>query len=149
MVSGRVLRIPRTDDNDSFVLARVEQTGSSVLDLRLTGTDGVEAFVGQIRQNGITKLQSKNYHGTSREWTATLSAILLKQKDAVSEVKDVEIVAALEARRIILVIRKNIDGITVRRISHSLPTHTRLMEYPATSWQYHNGAGRRNGALAV
>lgn len=116
MSQPRVLRIQRTDDGaESYVLIKVEQSGSSPLDLQIVATDGASPFVGQIRQASIGKLQNKNFKGTSQEWAIILSAALLKQKDALTsaEAKEVESVATVNEQQIEIVIRKNVGGITV------------------------------------
>ena len=42
----QILRIPRSDSPDSFVLVNVTRTGKSELDLKLVATEGEDPYVG-------------------------------------------------------------------------------------------------------
>lgn len=46
MDEQHILRIPRSDDPENFVLINVRKTGKSALDLKLVATEGEDPYVG-------------------------------------------------------------------------------------------------------
>lgn len=117
MPVSTILRLRRTDaDTEEFVVARVEQTSSSRLDLQLTATDGVSPFTAKVRHNAVDKLQNKSSKTSLEQWHTILYALLLQQPEYLNDetAKDVEAVATVNGEvDITLAIRKNIGGITV------------------------------------
>lgn len=45
-LSPRVLRIPRTDDPESYVLVHITRTSSSLVDLNIIATEGENPYIG-------------------------------------------------------------------------------------------------------
>lgn len=45
MASSRVLKVPRSDDPDAYVLVNVSQKGKAGLDLRLAATEGENPYI--------------------------------------------------------------------------------------------------------
>lgn len=118
MPVSTILRIRRTGDanTEEFIVARVEQTTSSRLDLHLIATDGISPFTAKIRHSAVDKLQNKSSKTSLEQWQTILYAILLQLPECLNDEasKDVELVATVKSEvDITLAIRKNIGGITV------------------------------------
>lgn len=61
--SERVLRVPQSDGNESFVLLHLKSAGSSPLDLKVVGTEGEAPYVIKCKW----KLLEWNISGTNTE----------------------------------------------------------------------------------
>jgi len=117
-MSTTILRIPRSGhDNDEFVIVRVEQNDSSRLDLYFCGTDGESPFVTRVKHSVVEKLKNKAFTGTLDEWQTVLFALFTHREESLNQdvVKDVELVSTVDDS-LTIIIRKNIDGITVSYI---------------------------------
>jgi len=123
---ARVLRLPRHDDESSFVLVHVSSAGPRPLDVKLIGTEGSVPYVASLKHNQIFSLKAKNCPCNQEEWGLILSFILLgaSVEDGKTEViEGVEAVASVEGGSSITInIRKRIQGITQRLGTVSLPT---------------------------
>ncbi|PSK51625.1 S-adenosyl-L-methionine-dependent tRNA 4-demethylwyosine synthase [Elsinoe australis] len=137
MPVSTILRLRRTDaDTEEFVVARVEQTSSSRLDLQLTATDGVSPFTAKVRHNAVDKLQNKSSKTSLEQWHTILYALLLQQPEYLNDetAKDVEAVATVNGEvDITLAIRKNIGGIT-QRLGDIVLTRDDDIEVDAILW---------------
>ncbi|KAI9744218.1 MAG: hypothetical protein M1818_002370 [Claussenomyces sp. TS43310] len=129
-----IVRLPRIDDNASFVLINVSSSGRQGLDVKLVGTEGSAPYategklvcIGdsekfsliktQVKHSRINTLRSKNSLCTGVEWAAILESTLLgKVRDDASDISNVEAVAAVaENESITITIRRRIEGITQR-----------------------------------
>ncbi|KAJ5145625.1 uncharacterized protein N7515_000189 [Penicillium bovifimosum] len=72
----RVLRFPRSDETDYFVLIHVSCTGPAPLDLTLTATEGESPYISLVKQARLKDLRAKNYQGSNEEWLQTVSLVL-------------------------------------------------------------------------
>ncbi|RAK94591.1 hypothetical protein BO79DRAFT_135056 [Aspergillus costaricaensis CBS 115574] len=68
----RVLRVPRSDEPDSYVLLHVARTNTAALDLNLTATEGEFPYNGVVRQARAQTHRSKSYQGTDEDWVLIL-----------------------------------------------------------------------------
>ncbi|KAI5210588.1 hypothetical protein E4T39_00103 [Aureobasidium subglaciale] len=110
-----VLRLPRTDVDNDFVLVNVLQTGSDPLDVKLIATDGEFPFVTNILQKDIRELQASSSQTTSDQWQSILSSILLQFIPNDPTLTGVEAVANLSSSsQLTITIRNKISGITQR-----------------------------------
>ncbi|KAJ5576350.1 hypothetical protein N7535_003276 [Penicillium sp. DV-2018c] len=118
----RVLRFPRSDETDSFVLIHVSRTGPAPLDLTLTATEGESPYISLVKQARLKDLRAKNYQGTAEEWFQTVS-LVLGQTSAPFDEPDWA--TGLEAsahisdsgavnRELVITIRKRVQTITQR-----------------------------------
>ncbi|KAE8348497.1 hypothetical protein BDV28DRAFT_143340 [Aspergillus coremiiformis] len=121
--SPRVLCIPRSDDPDSYVLVHITRTGSTLLDLDITATEGENPYVGTVRQSHLKELRTKNYQGDDEEWKRIVLQVLGQLEDSAGKVnlrQDIESSASIigarghEGKEIIITIRKRIQSITLR-----------------------------------
>lgn len=110
----KVLRLPRTDVANDFVLVNVEPSGSDPLDLKLVATDGQSPFVASVRQNQIQKLQASSSQIQLDHWQSILSAVLLQSIPNDPTLAGVEAVANVSSSPLTITIRNKISGITVR-----------------------------------
>lgn len=115
MPAHHVLKIRRTDQANACVLVNAQQTGPSLLDLKLVATDGEAPFVAHLKQSRIQALRSSSYDGPRDEWASVLSLLFLQQhqQPTSSALDGVETVASVLADTLIINVRKNISGITV------------------------------------
>lgn len=111
---SKVLRLPRTDVANDFVLVNVQQSGSDPLDLKLVATDGEAPFVTSVRQKQIHKLQASSSQIELDHWQSILSAVLLQSIPNDPTLVGVEAVANVSPSQITITIRNKISGITVR-----------------------------------
>lgn len=110
----KVLRLPRTDVANDFVLVNVEPSGSDPLDLKLVATDGQSPFVASVRQNQIQKLQASSSQIQLDHWQSILSAVLLQSIPNDPTLAGVEAVANVSSSQLTITIRNKISGITQR-----------------------------------
>ncbi|KAI4716481.1 hypothetical protein E4T48_07355 [Aureobasidium sp. EXF-10727] len=108
----KVLRLPRTDVDNDFVLVNVEQSGSDPLDLKLVATDGQSPFVTSVRRDQILSLQAPGSQAESGHWQSILSSVLLQSADPT--LTGVEAVANVSSSQLTITIRNKISGITQR-----------------------------------
>ncbi|EPE07437.1 mitotic apparatus protein p62 [Ophiostoma piceae UAMH 11346] len=106
-----VLRIPRSDEEGSFVLARVSSSGqaSKPLNARIVATEGEAPYSLSLRHDRIDKLCGPNAPCTSDEWEGILRFLLLGQGwvdniDATATVK--------EESAVTIAVRKRVQNIT-------------------------------------
>ncbi|KAH0265062.1 hypothetical protein KCU91_g11660, partial [Aureobasidium melanogenum] len=110
----KVLRLPRTDVANDFVLVNVEPYGSDPLDLKLVATDGQSPFVASVRQNQIQKLQASGSQIQLDHWQSILSAVLFQSIPNDPTLAGVEAVANVSSSQLTITIRNKISGITQR-----------------------------------
>lgn len=112
MASPRILRVQVLDSPQEYVVLRVESCGPQKLDLQIVGTDEAAAFTGRIDHKTRSKLRSEPIHISDDDWTNALSALFTP--DAGTEpVTDTEMLAKVETDAMNLLVRKNVQGITV------------------------------------
>lgn len=136
----KVLRLPRTDVDNDFVLVNIEQAGSDLLDLKLVGTDGISPFVTYLRQNDIHKLQASTSQTDLGDWQSILSAVLLQSTPNDPTLTGVEAVANASSSQLTITIRNKISGITVHSRYTSFCSPYMLISV-ATTWRNHSGQG--------
>jgi hypothetical protein len=136
----KVLRLPRTDVDNDFVLVNIEQAGSDLLDLKLVGTDGISPFVTYLRQNDIHKLQASTSQTDLANWQSILSAVLLQPTTNDPTLTGVEAVANASSSQLTITIRNKISGITVHSRHTSFCSPCMLISV-ATTWRNHSGQG--------
>ncbi|BCR90860.1 uncharacterized protein ACHE_60746S [Aspergillus chevalieri] len=123
--SPQILRIPRTDDPDSYVLLRVIKSRS---DLDIVATEGENPYTGYIKQTRLKDLRAKSYQGSDEEWARIVSYVF-GQVSTVGKPEwchGIEVSASVsdpendEDKELSLTIRKRIQTITQRLGSISL-----------------------------
>ncbi|KAL6720223.1 hypothetical protein ACLMJK_002144 [Lecanora helva] len=111
MASQHILRIPRSDSVEDFVIVYVSSRGSSSLDLELLATEGEHPYETTIKHSRISKLRDKRSDLTKEQWEQVLLSSLLQQP-AQKVDKELEILASIRGGNLTIQIRKNISGIT-------------------------------------
>ncbi|KAL2890220.1 hypothetical protein HOO65_020762 [Ceratocystis lukuohia] len=125
-----ILRFAVADDEDSsFVLVQAIQTGDSLLDLKLVGTEGVAPYMAYIQSAHISGLKSKKASVPDTEWEAILKDVFTQEP-----VKDVQVFAQVNSESSIhLIIRRSIQGYSSRLgtivLAHSPDQELELMEW--------------------
>ena len=139
MASVKILRIPRSNPADDYVLIKASPAGKHELDFDLLATEGVCPYVGKgmllerlhpltwktdyfraVRQRKLKDLQSKSYEGDLDEWESIIKHIFGVEKGSTvsNATKDLEVVADIHgedpAQTITIVFRKRIQQITQR-----------------------------------
>ncbi|KAJ5720319.1 uncharacterized protein N7483_008253 [Penicillium malachiteum] len=116
---ARVLRIPRSDEQDSFILIHVVSSGSGPLNLTLTATEGECPYAATIKASQLKGLRAKNYQGSDDEWTQIISYILKQSTSSTSSAAytGVETSASItgsddENKELVITIRKRVQSIT-------------------------------------
>ncbi|KFY79059.1 hypothetical protein V499_01899 [Pseudogymnoascus sp. VKM F-103] len=148
-----VLRIPRQDNQEGFVLVHIvplAQKASAALDVKILATEGSAPFALTLKQNQIQKLKSKKAPCTDDEWEAILEVILLQQesnpeKAAVAE--GIEVEATIEEDVAVeLVFKKSTSGITQRlgslRLTHDEDQEIELFDWCGASIQHSHSLTR-------
>ncbi|OGM43588.1 hypothetical protein ABOM_007137 [Aspergillus bombycis] len=121
-LSPRVLRLPRADDPESYILVHVARTGSSLVDLNVTATEGENPYIGTVRKSHLHEFRSKNYDGNDEEWVQIISYVFgqLDESDAKMKLCGIESSASVigasdaEDKELVITIRKRIQTITQR-----------------------------------
>lgn len=112
----RVLKILRSDlEDSSFAILRVEQSQPGRLDCNLVATDGEAPFVAKIKHSTVERLQAKSFAGSVEQWRSILMTALLQDDNvtpAADGKKEIQLAATVRDEMTII-IRENIDGITV------------------------------------
>ena len=144
----KVLRLPRTDVDNDFVLVNIEQSGSDPLDLKLVGTDAISPFVTHLRQNHIHKLQASTSQSDPDHWQAILSAVLLQSIPNDPTLSGVEAVANVSSSQLTITIRNKISGITVH-FRHNPSSLFCILIFVATTWRNHFRQGRKRRCSAI
>ncbi|KAK2766174.1 hypothetical protein FQN54_007690 [Arachnomyces sp. PD_36] len=123
METQQILRIPRSDDPESFVLVNVARNGKSQLDLKLVATEGEDPYVGSVKQSRLKSLRAKNYQDSDEEWARILSHVFVPDRKSPASHRDwdksLEVVATVkevddDEKELVITLRKRIDGITQR-----------------------------------
>ncbi|KAL1958337.1 hypothetical protein VTO42DRAFT_4654 [Malbranchea cinnamomea] len=122
-MSEHILRIPRSDSEEDFVLVQITSRSSSNLDLKLVATEGEVPYVGSLKGSQIGKLRAKTYKGSDEEWSNILSHVFLQREPSTDSSEGwksgLEVVAAVKSgdedeKEIVITFRKRIDSITQR-----------------------------------
>ncbi|KAL9097806.1 MAG: hypothetical protein Q9165_000132 [Trypethelium subeluteriae] len=120
----QILRIPRVDVAESFVLAHVTRTGSLPLDVKIEATEGESPYVGHLEESADNLGEpTRSYCGSAGEWKTVLAHGLSLQGTDPQEREitgALETVAQIEPGKMIIVIRQNIAGITVDKLQAQL-----------------------------
>ncbi len=152
-----MLRIPRSDEAGSFILARVTPSGpaSRPLDARLAATEGVAPYVltckcfqrvclwkgggtytscyTLVRHDRIDRLRSQNAPCSAEEWKGILAFLLLGQGAA----ENIDATATVqEESALTITVRKRVENITVCACTRTMLLHS----YAHTV--YSNASGR-------
>ncbi|PWY86322.1 hypothetical protein BO94DRAFT_624531 [Aspergillus sclerotioniger CBS 115572] len=117
----RILRIPRSDEPDTFVLLHVLRPGSAALDLNLAATEGEIPYNGVVRQSQLQTYRSKNYQGTDDDWTQIMLHALGQAGTPTDgwNLSGVGLSASItgqgsEGNELVIIIRRRIHTITQR-----------------------------------
>ncbi|OJJ69276.1 hypothetical protein ASPBRDRAFT_45576 [Aspergillus brasiliensis CBS 101740] len=119
----RILRVPRSDEPDNYVLLHVARTSSAALDLNLTATEGEYPYNGiVVRQARAQSHRSKSYQGTDDDWALVLLRALGQLETNADEpelLSGVELSASIkqlgrQGNQLVLTIRRRIQTITQR-----------------------------------
>ncbi|GKZ28062.1 hypothetical protein AbraCBS73388_009819, partial [Aspergillus brasiliensis] len=118
----RILRVPRSDEPDNYVLLHVARTSSAALDLNLTATEGEYPYNGIVRQARAQSHRSKSYQGTDDDWALVLLRALGQLETNADEpelLSGVELSASIkqlgrQGNQLVLTIRRRIQTITQR-----------------------------------
>ncbi|KAE8367447.1 hypothetical protein BDV27DRAFT_123935 [Aspergillus caelatus] len=121
-LSPRVLRIPRTDDPESYVLVHITRISSSLVDLNITATEGENPYIGTVRKSHLRDFRSKNYEGNDEEWAQIVLHVFGQLDESAAKVKlcGIESSASVigasdsEDKELVITIRKRIQTITQR-----------------------------------
>ncbi|KAF2083864.1 hypothetical protein K490DRAFT_50541 [Saccharata proteae CBS 121410] len=121
----RILRIPRSDQPEAYIVLSIRSAGQHPLDLSLIATEGEHPFVAEIDHHRISDLRAANYHGSDAEWQAALSHALLEQQ-LVAGHDDARALAGLDTASAVtagggelaITLRKKISGITASDRPH-------------------------------
>ncbi|KAL2116831.1 hypothetical protein VTJ04DRAFT_8999 [Mycothermus thermophilus] len=109
--SSHIIRIPRTDEDGSFVLGEVTPSGSKPLNLKLVATEGEEPYVLKLRHDRIGDLRASNNPCSLDEWEKILKSFLLGDEP----VEGVEAGAESSVgKAIVITIRRRVAGISQR-----------------------------------
>ncbi|PLB43092.1 hypothetical protein P170DRAFT_370454 [Aspergillus steynii IBT 23096] len=118
----RLLRIPRSDHPESFVLLHVtgSKTFSSSLDL--IATEGENPFTGTVRRTHLENLRAKNYHGSDEEWAQIVWHVFGQPAESVGNLGSLHSIESSATvcgsdgapKELVISIRKRIEGITQR-----------------------------------
>ncbi|BCR98998.1 uncharacterized protein AKAW2_40681A [Aspergillus luchuensis] len=118
----RVLRVPRSDEPDSYVLLHVARTNTAALDLNLTATEGEFPYNGVVRQARAKTHRSKGYQGTDEDWVLILLRALGQLEintDNSDLLSGIELSASIKGQgrqgnQLVLTIRRRVQTITQR-----------------------------------
>ncbi|CRG83235.1 hypothetical protein PISL3812_00586 [Talaromyces islandicus] len=123
-----VVRIPRSDDPNSFVLVYIAPSQPAST-LKLIATEGENPYVSSIKLSHLKELRSKNYQGSDEEFQNILASVLKYRPDETNidyaQLGDIEANASLRQTKdgknqLAIAIRKRIDTITQRVASIQL-----------------------------
>ncbi|OIW27462.1 hypothetical protein CONLIGDRAFT_431423 [Coniochaeta ligniaria NRRL 30616] len=111
MKETAVLRVPRADDEDAYVLIQVISSGRNGLDFDLAATEGGHPYLLKLRHDKVSSKKDKKHPIAEDEWERILTEVLLdRQSDP-----DIELVAQVaEGQSIALIVRRSISGIKQR-----------------------------------
>ncbi|KAK3997110.1 DNA repair protein XRCC4 [Cladorrhinum sp. PSN332] len=109
---SHIIRVPRTDEDGSFVLGEVTPSGTSKpLNVKFVATEGEEPYVVKLRHDRIGELRATNSPCSPEEWEGILKSLLLKG----DPVEGIEAGAEASARKsIVITIRRRVAGINQR-----------------------------------
>ncbi|KAF5867226.1 hypothetical protein ETB97_004147 [Aspergillus alliaceus] len=119
----RILRIPRSDVPESYVLAHITRIRSTPLDLNITATEGENPYTGTVRQSSLKGLRAKNYQGDDEEWVQIVSHVfgqLEESAEKVGSLYGIESSASIidanddDDKELVITIRKRVQNITQR-----------------------------------
>ncbi|KAI9735138.1 MAG: hypothetical protein M1834_001726 [Cirrosporium novae-zelandiae] len=123
MNSEQVIKIPRSNDPETFILLNIKSTkasSSEFLDLKLVGTEQEHPYVGRVRQRDLHKLRSPAYHGDDEELGNIIRLVFLRQKVGGISMGELKVTADIENERLSISVRKCFEGITVCLGFHDL-----------------------------
>ncbi|KAJ9149833.1 hypothetical protein NKR23_g3911 [Pleurostoma richardsiae] len=102
-----LLRIPRTDERDAYIILGVTPAGSRSLDLKLEATEGTGVYSTSLKHSQIPKSRAKSGPCSESEWESILTSIL---RDG-QTVEDIEVTAGVSVdASITLAFRKKIQA---------------------------------------
>ncbi|KNG80818.1 hypothetical protein ANOM_011055 [Aspergillus nomiae NRRL 13137] len=122
-LSPRVLRLPRADNPESYVLVHITRTGSSLVDLNVTATEGENPYTCTVHKSHLHEFRSKNYEGNDEEWAQIVSHVFGQLDESDAKMKKLcgiessaSIIGASDAedKELVITIRKRIQTITQR-----------------------------------
>ncbi|KAK4165029.1 hypothetical protein QBC43DRAFT_41708 [Cladorrhinum sp. PSN259] len=110
--TSHIIRVPRTDEEGSFVLGEVTPSGTSKpLNVKFVATEGDEPYVVKLRHDRIGELRATNSPCSPEEWETILKSFLLRGEP----VEGIE--AGAEAtlkKKLVITIRRRVAGINQR-----------------------------------
>ncbi|KAK4149086.1 hypothetical protein C8A00DRAFT_38331 [Chaetomidium leptoderma] len=111
MAPSHIIRVPRTDEEGSFVLGEVTPSGSKPLNVKFVATEGEEPYVVKLRHDRIGELRASSSPCSPEEWESILKALLLGGEP----IEGIE--AGAEAnvgKSVTITIRRRVAGINQR-----------------------------------
>ncbi|KAG7285103.1 hypothetical protein NEMBOFW57_009723 [Staphylotrichum longicolle] len=111
MAPSHIIRVPRTDEEGTFVLGEVTPSGSKPLNVKFVATEGEEPYVVKIRHDRIGELRASSSPCSPEEWESILKALLL----GAEPIEGIE--AGAEAnvgKSITITVRRRVAGINQR-----------------------------------
>ncbi|KAL2017807.1 hypothetical protein VTK56DRAFT_1670 [Thermocarpiscus australiensis] len=111
MAASHIIRVPRTDEEGTYVLGEVTPSGSKPLNVKFVATEGEEPYVVKLRHDRIGELRASNSPCSPEEWESILKALLLRGEP----VEGIEAGAeAKVGKSITITVRRRVAGISQR-----------------------------------
>ncbi|KAJ5100182.1 hypothetical protein N7456_006234 [Penicillium angulare] len=116
---SKVIRIARSDEQDGFILMHVVNSGSGLLNLTLTATEGECPYTATIQERRLKDLRAKNYQGSDDEWIQIITNIFGQETTTAKppSCTGLETSASItgtgeDNKEIVITIRKRVQSIT-------------------------------------
>ncbi|KAL9104458.1 MAG: hypothetical protein Q9163_000610 [Psora crenata] len=112
-----VLRIPRSDSEDQYVLVNTSSNGPKPLDIKILATEGENPYATAIRHREVSNYRERKNQKSKEEWEFILSHKLLQQRcsqDQRASTEKLEVVATISGPQLGIIFRRNIEGIIQR-----------------------------------
>lgn len=143
MNASRIVRIQVANATQDYVVLQSNSIGPEALDLQLVGTDEEAAYVGSIKHNAHAELRSNPVNINNDDWTCALSSVFAPN-DHMAPKADIEVLAKVDADRMTLIIRKNVQSITVSLVMYGHNIAQISDAIAATSWRDHTSTRSRH-----
>lgn len=114
MAQDHILRLPRSDISNEYLLVNISGSGNKPLNLKLVASEGEHVYPTTLKESNIKSLQEHHFEGGLDEWRSFLAYALLRQRPSGSlpaSWQGFEIVAAIKGETAIITIRNNFGGI--------------------------------------
>ena len=148
----RVLRIPRSDQRDDFILTHIDIVNSGRgFAATLIATEGESPYITKgklilnyltlnladhlplVKESNLSQLRAKNYQGSDEEWAQIIAYVLGQEESSTKppSCNGVEISASItgddgDDQELVITIRKRIESITVNMPMSTSTARSRL-----------------------